>query len=135
MDAARRRVIECTRTGERKKDDKTCLRILARWVTESRWEIGGGGGVVGEGGNLRCLSFLQLHSIIRANPRSDGPSKKKEKKESAEAKPLLQLVRRDFALLLLLPSFFCYSFRATDDNRERRTRRRKQHFDFRVRAE
>lgn len=55
---------------------------------------------------MRCLSLPRLHSIIRANPRSDAPAikKKDEKKNSAKAKLLLQPARR--ALVLLLPLLF-----------------------------
>lgn len=116
MDGTRWRVIECSRTGELKKDDKT-WHFGAR-VTESCWEISGGGDG-GGGANLRCLSFLRLHSIIRANPRSDAPAiKKREKKRKREGQTAITAGETRPRSSSPSPILFCYSFGATDDNKE-----------------
>lgn len=81
-------------------------------------------------GQFEVFILLRLRPVTRVNLHSDGCSfKKKGEKKCTKTKRLLQPVRAGLALFLL-PPLSCSSFRAMDDYKERRKRRRKQLLDI-----
>lgn len=129
MDGVRWRVIECARPGELKKDDGNVAPHSGARVTESRWEIGGGGG--GDNFEVFIFSAASLHHPCKSPLRCPCYQENRGKKKVAR-RPNCYYSRRETSPRSSSPPSFLFfsSIRATDDNRERRTRRGKQHFDF-----